>query len=208
MVHDRNYQMILENNLTKSIVRHHLHQGVMYPRKKKYERVRFTLFRMMRLIQKRFALDIQTYFIACNIYDIIVLKAKKYVFREKNRFLVYVIMYMASKYEDVHAIDIYDIVENEDEKKKLIDFEGKIFKWLDYKIPHITTYALVRQISHFCPELRFESSQWEKCKQYLYENHRHSAKLSYNAIRIISKTLHLTESSVKEIVYQRILCNN
>ncbi len=197
-------------DLNKNILMYQLNQDVVYPVSNKNKRERFTVFRRMRSLQKKYSLYVQTYFIACNIYDIILYKNKKFVFGKSNTFLANVFMYMASKFEDVQQLSIYRIVESEEEKKEMILFESKAFEMLEFKIPYITTFLFLKQflelVIYFHGKLEENPKKVKYLQKMLFENHIHSPKPSYNAIHILSKTFKMREEKVSEMI-QDILNN-
>ena len=191
-------------DLNKNILMYQLNQDKVYPVSNKNKRERFTVFRRMRSLQKKYSLYVQTYFIACNIYDIILYKNKKFVFGKSNNFLANVFMYMASKFEDVQQLSIYRIVESEEEKKEIILFESKAFEMLEFKIPYVTTFLFLKQflelVIYFHGKLEENPKKVKYLQKMLFENHIHSPKPSYNAIHILSKTFKMREEKVSEMI--------
>lgn len=190
----------IDVELSKSIIHSHLNERVVYPQLSKYKRQRFTIFNRMKAICRKFRLYGQTYFIACNIYDTVVYKDRKFVFCKSNAFLANVFMYMASKFEDIYHIFIYDIVSSEEEKAELILFETKVFELLDFKIPYISTYLFIKQVLQLCPKLRLEGQKMNHLLKLLFENHKHSPNPIENAIVILSESCQMKKQKVINII--------
>ena len=63
-------------------------------------------------------------------------------------------MFLASKFEDVYCLQLWELLEvNKQKKEEFISFENLLFTELNFSIPNITSYSFLLQYLNLNPDL-------------------------------------------------------
>ena len=128
-------------------------------------KVRKVMLQSMNKIRKEFDLHPQTFFIAISLFDKLVEKDWKIFLNKKYQFIVSVLLWISSKFEEVEPLyfdDLFYITEHKHSKEEFLEFEQFILKTIEYKIPHITSYSILEQYKNIYPILK-KRDIFKKC---------------------------------------------
>lgn len=182
-----------------NIFLHHLYHQKCYPRRKKHERIRTTILKMIMFIEEKFNLHPQTFFITLNIFDHMMQSNKNFLFQFSDFFLAKSLIFIASKFEDVIQLEIMSITKSLKEKKQIIEFEKEVLTTLSYRIPHITSYSFLLQIIFLFPDWNHQKIH-DQALVLLRKGKFQCKSPFHNAIDAISAT---TKKS-KEFFFKKI----
>lgn len=137
----------------------------------KVRSVRKVIIQSMNKIRKEFDLHPQTFFIAISLFDKLVEKDWKILLNKKYQFIVSVLLWISSKFEEVEPLymdDLFYITEHEHSKEEFLEFEQFLLKTIEYKIPHITSYSILEQYKNIYPTLK-KKDIFKKCLDTLIQ---------------------------------------
>ena len=137
----------------------------------KVRSVRTVMIQSMDEIRKDFDLHPQTFFIAISLFDQFVEKDWKILLNKKYQFIVSVLLWISSKFEEVEPLcmdDLFYITEHEHSKEEFLEMENLFLKTIEYKIPHITSYSILEQYKNIYPILK-KKDIFKKCLDTLIQ---------------------------------------
>lgn len=187
----------MDKKLNLTILESNLSREKIYPGKEKQKRIRYTICIIMESIERKFHLNPQTYFIAVNILDKVILTNPNIFFSKPNIFLAYSLMFLSSKFEDVDCLEFWEVLEKNRQftKKDFISMEEIIFNKLDFIIPKITSHSFLVQYLSLIHELK----KYKKCVALLRKPRFQKHLPSLNALSVISFVLGKDHKKMKEL---------